>query len=70
MMEIAIATGSNRPYAAAPGKAPPSFVGDHYYCKSGNTGGYDLSEPTDFMILCPILLEMLGISTTIVTSYS
>ena len=29
------------PYAAMPGKVPPSFVGEHYYCECGNTGGYE-----------------------------
>ena len=34
----------NCPCAKYPGPAPPSFVGDHYYCESGNTGkdGSDL----------------------------
>ena len=36
-------TGANCPCAAAPGRAPPPFVGDHYYCESGNTGNFDLS---------------------------
>ena len=31
----------NCPCAKYPGPAPPSFVGDHYYCESGNTGPYD-----------------------------
>ena len=31
----------NCPCAEYPGPAPPSFVGDHYYCESGNTGTYD-----------------------------
>ena len=31
----------NCPCADTPGPDPPSFVGDHYYCESGNTGGYD-----------------------------
>ena len=26
--------------AAVPGPAPPSFVGEHYYCDSGSTGGW------------------------------
>ena len=29
---------SNCPCAAIPGPDPPAFVGDHYYCESGNTG--------------------------------
>ena len=28
----------NCPCARYPGRAPPSFVGEHYYCESGNTG--------------------------------
>ena len=28
----------NCPCAAAGGRQPPSFVGDHYYCESGNVG--------------------------------
>ena len=31
----------NCPCAKYPGPAPPSFVGDHYYCESGNTGGFE-----------------------------
>ena len=31
----------NCPCAKYPGPALPSFVGDHYYCESGNTGTYD-----------------------------
>ena len=27
------------PCTLTPGPAPPSFVGDHYYCESGNSGG-------------------------------
>ena len=30
--------GSVCPCAAFPGLAPPSFVGEHYYCESANTG--------------------------------
>ena len=33
----------NCPCAKYPGPAPPSFVGDHYYCESGNTGTYDFT---------------------------
>ena len=33
---------SNCPCAAVPGPAPPSFVGENYYCESGNRG------PTEF----------------------
>ena len=32
---------SNCPCAAVPGPAPPSFVGEHYYCESGTTGFFD-----------------------------
>ena len=32
-------TAANCPCAAASGSQPPSFVGDHYYCESGNVGG-------------------------------
>ena len=32
------------PCARYPGKAPPSFVGEHYYCESGNTGTADLKQ--------------------------
>ena len=31
----------NCPCAKYPGTAPPSFVGDHYYCESGNTGAFE-----------------------------
>ena len=31
---------SNCPCAAIPGPDPPAFVGDHYYCESGNTGTF------------------------------
>ncbi|XP_065902128.1 uncharacterized protein [Dysidea avara] len=33
----------NCPCAHIPGPDPPSFVGDHYYCDSGDTGSYDVS---------------------------
>ena len=29
---------SNCPCSAIPGPAPPAFVGEHYYCESGNNG--------------------------------
>jgi len=29
------------PCAADPGVACPSFVGEHYYCESANTGGWE-----------------------------
>ena len=32
--------GYNCPCAVHPGPDPPSFVGQHYYCESGNTGRY------------------------------
>ena len=31
---------SNYPCAAVPGPAPPSFVGENYYCESGNRGPF------------------------------
>ena len=31
----------NCPCAKYPGPSPPSFVGDHYYCESGNVGPYE-----------------------------
>ena len=34
----------NCPCARYPGTAPPSFVEEHYYCESGNTGRFDVSE--------------------------
>ena len=33
-------TSHTCPCAVNPGPAPPSFVGDHYYCESGATGSY------------------------------
>ena len=33
----------NCPCADTAGPDPPPFVGDHYYCESGNTGSYDLA---------------------------
>ena len=41
---------SNCPCATTPGPNPPAFVGNHYYCKSGNVGAVDsakyyLSDP-------------------------
>ena len=33
----------NCPCAKYPGRAPPAFVGNHYYCESGNTGPYELA---------------------------
>jgi len=32
---------SNCPCAAVPGPSPPSFVGEHYYCESGNIGAFE-----------------------------
>ena len=29
--------------AHVPGPHPPAFVGDHYYCESGNTRNYDVA---------------------------
>ena len=42
--------GSNCPCATIPGPSPPAFVGNDYYCESGNVGTYDyvsyhLSDP-------------------------
>ena len=34
----------NYPCARYPGTAPPSFVGDHYYCEFGNTGEVDINQ--------------------------
>ena len=34
----------NCPCAVNQGRAPPSFVGSHYYCESGNTGGFVNSQ--------------------------
>ena len=31
----------NCPCAVSPGRGPQSFVGENYFCKSGNTGGYE-----------------------------
>ena len=33
----------NCPCAKVPGPAPPSFVSDHFYCESGDTGTYSYS---------------------------
>ena len=35
---------NNCPCARYPGIVPHSFVGDHYYCESGNTGPFDRSQ--------------------------
>ena len=37
----------NCPCAKYPGPAPPSFVGDHYYCESGNTGKHEYTFYND-----------------------
>ena len=34
-------TCCNCPCAAAPGPAPPAFVGNHYHCESGNIGEWE-----------------------------
>ena len=34
----------NCPCARYRGRTPPSFVGDHYYCESGNTGQLNISQ--------------------------
>ena len=36
--DSANAPPSNCPCSAIPGPAPPAFVGEHYYCESGNNG--------------------------------
>ena len=36
--------GNNCPCAATPGPDPPAFVGDDYYCESGNTGTYSYND--------------------------
>ena len=33
----------NCPCAVTPGPDPPAFVGDQYYCESGDTGSYDFN---------------------------
>ena len=35
---------NNCPCAAIPGPDPPAFVGNHYYCESGDTGTYEFGE--------------------------
>ena len=35
---------NNCPCAPTPGPDPPAFVGDYYYCESGNTGTVSTSE--------------------------
>ena len=34
----------NCPCAATPGPDPPAFVGNHYYCESGDTGAYNVND--------------------------
>ena len=34
----------NCPCAKYPGPDPPTYVGKHYYCESGNTGNYDVTK--------------------------
>ena len=34
---------ANCPCAVVPGPAPPSFVGEHYYCESGNRGAFEFN---------------------------
>ena len=34
----------NCPCAAIPGPDPLAFVGNHYYCESGDTGNYQTGE--------------------------
>ena len=38
------------PCAAIPGRSPPSFVREHYYCESGNTGTYEDVYYTDDLL--------------------
>ena len=35
---------STCPCAVVPGPSPPSFVGEHYYCESGNTGAFHKND--------------------------
>ena len=37
-------TSENCPCAASPGLDPPAFVGNHYYCESGDTGIHQTGE--------------------------
>ena len=39
----------NCPCAKYPGPAPPSFVGDHYYCESGRAGQFQPSDISDIL---------------------
>ena len=34
----------NCPCATIPGPSPPAFVGNHYYCESGNVGAVDYAK--------------------------
>ena len=34
---------STCPCAAVPGPSPPAFVGEHYYCESGNIGAFEFN---------------------------
>ena len=34
----------NCPCASVPGPSPPAFVGNNYYCESGDVGAYDLNS--------------------------
>ena len=34
----------NCPCARCPGRSPPSFVGENYYCETGNIGSLNISE--------------------------
>ena len=38
-----ISHSDNCPCAKHRGRVPPTFVGNHYYCESGNIGPYDLN---------------------------
>ena len=46
--------GLNCPCASFSGTNPPSFIGDHYYCESGNTGEFDSSDFTKAYINDPL----------------
>ena len=35
--------GDSCPCAKHPGRDPPAFVGNHYYCESGNIGQFDIT---------------------------
>ena len=49
----------NCPCAAPPGHPPPAFVGDHYYCESGNTEAYDHAAYFTSDVLCITSLSLI-----------